>query len=416
MKNKIISISLASILLSSFCITAYAEQLPPTLGDISQTDSGVVSTPADAGAVATPEATPSTPDAAPAALTDQPKPAKAFQDFSDVPVTDPNYTAIIVLRYQGVINGYPDNTFHPAKSLNRVEALKLIFEATQMEMQTGVAPAKFTDTESNAWYSGYLNRALFLEVINGYADGTFRPENEVNLVEFLKMLEIAQKVDLSDVNLNQLAYADTMPGQWYTKYVNYAKIHKLLTPDADNKIFPDKSVTRAQAAEIIYRFRNVLSRPVASTPAGNDTPALIGPVLLKDMALYVSSGYHFALQYPKLWFYATIDNPSADDIRTYGFGPKDLATNPPLVNLELLPDNKNFTPNLVYKTYNYQREEANGVVSFTTKIDGSTRLYRFSGSAAQEEEMLNMLTSLTSDITGLESFNPAEKPAETPAP
>jgi len=41
------------------------------------------------------------------------------------------------LHYQGVLSGYPDNTFRPAQNINRVEALKLIYEATKIERQTG---------------------------------------------------------------------------------------------------------------------------------------------------------------------------------------------------------------------------------------------------------------------------------------
>lgn len=393
MNTKTISKSLAIIILSSIALTAYAEELPPTIGDLGVTASGTSATSVNAGP------TPTATDAS-ASTT-----IKSFEDFKDVPVSDPNYNAIIVLRYQGVITGYSDNTFHPTQSLNRVEALKLIFEAALVELQTGVAPAIFQDTEANVWYSGYLNRALFLEVINGYPDGTFKPERPVNLVEFLKMLEITHKADLTNVELNQLAYADIMPGQWYTKYVNYAKINNLLSPDQENNIFPDRPVTRAQAAEIIYRFRNLLNRPQAETPTGSTSTS--APLLAKDMALYVSTGYRFALQYPKLWFYATVDNLSTASIRTYGFGPKDLTTNPPLVTLELLPDNKDFTPNLIYKTYNYLREEKDAVISLSTKINGSTRIYKFSGSQEQENAMLTMLTSLTANIEGLESYNPA---------
>lgn len=407
MNKKTLSTSLTFIIFSSIALTAYAEQLPPTLGDLGVTASGVTATSATTG-TSTDNGTSSstgTGTSTSTSATGTPSSTRAFEDFKDVPVNAPNYNAIIVLRYQGVLNGYSDNTFRPTQSLNRVEALKLIFEAAQVDLQAGVAPANFADTETTAWYSGYLNRALFLEAVSGYSDGTFKPERPVNLVEFLKMLEIAHKVDLTNVNLNQLAYADIMPGQWYTKYVNYAKINNLLSPDKDNKIFPDQPVTRAAAAEIIYRFRNLLSRPQASTSASG---SVYGPTpLLSTDALYVSVGYHFAVQYPKLWFYATITNLSTADIRTYGFGAKDPTANPPLVTLELLPDNKDFAPNLVYKTYNYLREEKDGVVSLSTKIDGSSRIYKFSGSTEQENNMLTMLTSLTANITGLQSFNPA---------
>ena len=327
--------------------------------------------------------------------------APAFQDFKDVPTTHPYYNAIIVLRYQKVLEGYPDNTFRPDQELNRAEALKLIFEVAKIDLTTGYAPAGFKDVEANAWYMGYLSRALFLEIVNGYPDGTFQPAKSVNLVEFLKMLELAQKVDLTNTNLNQLAYTDIMPGQWYTKYINYAKMYNLVDADADGKVYPEKALTRGRAAEIIYRFRNLLNQPKATTEPVV-TPAPVATIT--DYALYVSASYRFAIQYPKKWFYSNIDNVDTAAIRTYGFGDKDLSINSPIVTLELLPDNTNFQPNLLYKTYNYLKETGdNNIIKLSTKIDGSTRIYRLTGPADQEETMLTMMASLTTNIEGLET-------------
>lgn len=386
MNKKILSISLLLSLVGGN-LTFATDELPTDPGATTATVISNETAPAT-------ETTPTTTTSAEATT-------PAFQDFKDVPTNHPNYNAIIVLRYQKVLEGYPDNTFRPEQELNRVEALKLIFEVAKIDLTNGFSPASFNDLEANAWYMGYLSRALFLEIVNGYPDGSFQPAKSVNLVEFLKMLELAQKVDLSNTNLNQLAYTDIMPGQWYTKYINYAKMYNLVDADADGKVYPEKPLTRARAAEIIYRFRNLLNQPKDATEPVV-TPAPVATIT--DFALYVSASYRFAIQYPKVWFYSSIDNTDATAIRTYGFGPKDLADNPPTVTLELLPDNANFQPNLLYKTYNYLKETGdNNTIKLSTKIDGSSRIYRLTGSADQEETMLTMMASLTANIEGLET-------------
>ncbi len=417
-----------------------AEDLPPVFG--SDNDEGFYSTGTDSGTDSetgstsagsnagdqnSHESSPSPdPTPEPASLVDpeptpEPDPSqpqtqtRAFEDFSDVPVDHPYYNAIIVLRYQGLLKGYEDNTFRPEQPLNRVEALKLVFEAAEITMNNGVAQAQFSDTEEMAWYSGYLNKAVFLEIVSGYADGTFKPGQSVNLVEFLKMLLLAQNVDLSKVNLNQLPYADVMPGQWYSKYINYAKIHDLLHTGEDNLVYPGEALTRARAADIIYRFRNRSVSDSNSNQQDSATPAPSTSVVpVKDFALFVSASQKFAIQYPKVWFYsAFVEKLDPAALAVYGFGPDDLTANPPLVTLELLPDSEEFATNLYSDGFIYLREEkaatdgAAAAVVLSAKIDGSTRIYRLTGPAEQEANMLTMLKSLTVNIDGLESYNPA---------
>lgn len=434
MNKSKISLILAITLLGANFNLAFAlpaEQLPPGLNDPSVTTPAV--TPADAPVPTLTSVSPSTTLTELPANTTTTTPVKstpAFQDFKDVPVTHPYYNAIIVLRYQGLLNGYADNTFRPDQEINRAEALKLIFEVAKIDIATGIAPVKFKDTDETSWYAGYLNKAVYLEVANGYADGTFKPEKNVNLVEFLKMLEIAQKVDLSKTDLKQLPYTDVAPGQWYSKYINYAKINALVDVDKDGKVYPEKALTRGRVSEILYRFRNMKNKDqsvaassttVAPAPAASTT---FSPE--KDFALYVSATHKFAIQYPKKWFYSSLDNTDKTAIRTYGYGPKDLSLNAPVITLELLPDSATYKADLIYKNVSYFKDlKDNGHITVSAKIEGSTRIYRLTGPAEQETTMLNMLNTLTTDIAGLETtvvvpvapvVVPDPTPEPTPAP
>jgi hypothetical protein len=399
MKKPIVFLLGTITLNALFLNLAWAEELPAMLGETATTTSVETTTTEEETSVETSSETELTTETA---ETEKP----AFEDFDDVPVNHPYYNAVIVLRYQGILNGYPDNTFRPEQPLNRVEALKLIFEVADIPLTNGIAQASFSDTETNAWYSGYLNKATYLEVVAGYPDGSFRPSDPVNAVEFLKMLLIAQKADLSNVNLMEIPYADVIPGQWYSKYVNYAKIHDLLQTSKENEIFPAEPFTRGRAADTIYRYRNMLAKPTAPTDTTNESS---GVKLMPDFALYVSQSYLFAIQYPKLWFYSSIPNLEANAIRTYGFGPDDLEKNLPKIRLELLPDNADFKTNQVYNNnFYYFWESGGGFTWLSAKVEGSSRIYRVSGAPENEEIMLKMLMSITTDIDYLASYNPAE--------
>jgi len=105
------------------------------------------------------------------------------------------------LKSRGIINGYPDGTFKPDQFVNRAEALKLILGAVKVEIPTDAAMglAGFSDVDGGQWYAPYLRKALSMGVVEGYPDGTFRPAQTVNLVENLKILIKAENIDLSGV-------------------------------------------------------------------------------------------------------------------------------------------------------------------------------------------------------------------------
>lgn len=416
MSKKIISILFITALLTQTALAAY-DELPPVTGSTEVETATTSSTESSTTESTETEDTSSTTSGttATSTLKTEIKTEKAFEDFADVSVDHPYYNAVILLRYQGLLKGYPDNTFRPDQPLNRVEALKLIFELASIDLNTGIAPASFTDIEKNTWYTGYLNRAVFLEIVGGYPDGSFKPSQSVNLVEFLKMLEIAQKADLSKTNLSQIPYGDVRPGEWYSKYVNFAKINGLVDSDASNNIRPAEPLTRGRAAEIIRRYSNFLKQAKPTTPTTDDTSSP-APEVAKDFGVYVSTSYKFAIQYPRNWFYSNIDNTDQTAIRTYGFGPKDLTENPAQVVLELLPDDKDFAANQEYKGFMFKKAILeDGRLQFSAKINGSSRVYRLTGAAADEASLLVMIASLTANIEGLETTTYGTAGTTTPA-
>lgn len=185
-------------------------------------------------------------------------PALAATGFSDLSETHANYTAIMDLQERGIIGGYPDGTYKPDQTVNRVEALKIILLGAGVDVETANGTAVFTDTNQNEWYAKYVNKAVSLKIVEGYPDGSFKPSNTINLVEALKIVQLANEIDLSDTDVSSDPFADAYAGQWYAPYLQYAKDKNLVDADALNKIYPDRGMTRGMLAEIIYRLIYVL--------------------------------------------------------------------------------------------------------------------------------------------------------------
>lgn len=172
--------------------------------------------------------------------------------FSDVPYSHPYSTSISFLESYKVIDGYDDGTYKPDSLINRAEFLKIALEATKVKLDNEV-PTGFTDTDESAWYAPYVRKAKTEGWIQGYSDGTFKPEQEINKVEALKMLGEIQEWDrLTLPEVPETAFKDTYRFIWYSPYVHFAKENDLLF-EATDYLYPDQKINRGYMAELVYR-------------------------------------------------------------------------------------------------------------------------------------------------------------------
>lgn len=184
--------------------------------------------------------------------------------YSDVDLGHPEYVAIKYLSETGVIKGYEDGSFKPSNLINRAEALKMILEAnglvTPEYIQENSAgginfnsePLPFSDVYKSLWYYPYLKKALEKEIINGYPDGTFKPEKTVNRAESFKITMESDDVILPEVTENP--FADVSKEDWFANYMLEAKIREIVYITMQNTVNPSKEMTRSQFAELVYRY------------------------------------------------------------------------------------------------------------------------------------------------------------------
>lgn len=108
---------------------------------------------------------------------------------SDVEGTD-YANAVGRLEALDIIVGYEDGTFKPDNSITRAEFAAIAIRALGMEdiAIDSVANTKFADVRGTHWASGYINLATAQGIIVGYPDGTFKPEAQVTYSEAIAML------------------------------------------------------------------------------------------------------------------------------------------------------------------------------------------------------------------------------------
>ncbi len=174
----------------------------------------------------------------------------SIEIFTDVNTSSDNAAAIDYLKTSGIISGYSDGSFKPKNSLNRAELLKILVEGTGYSPDETVYKNCFPDVKAD-WYAKYVCYAKEQGWISGYPDGTFKPSNNVNKAEALKMLLEVFVVDLQTPEENP--FKDVFKNEWYATYIYTAKSMGLLEETGQN-YSPGTNITRGQISENIYRL------------------------------------------------------------------------------------------------------------------------------------------------------------------
>jgi len=114
-------------------------------------------------------------------------------DFNDVPESHPYYDAIQSLVVRGVINGYADGTFKPDATITRAEFCKMVIFALNLGSvaEGEVTETGFPDVATNHWAASNIKVAYDMGIINGFDDGTFKPEENVTFEQSVKMVVCA---------------------------------------------------------------------------------------------------------------------------------------------------------------------------------------------------------------------------------
>lgn len=187
-------------------------------------------------------------------------PLNAFAFFDDVDSSTPYQPEILWMQSSGIIQGYGDGNFGPDNCVTRAEFLKMLFNA--FETSTVDYSHNFPDVQANSWYEPYVETALAQEVIEGYPDGTFKPNQCVNRVEATKMaLEFAiasEIISASDYTpqFPDLMFDDSYRQAWYAPYLNTAFQKNFLGTAhlATSNFQPASDMSRKEVSVLLYRL------------------------------------------------------------------------------------------------------------------------------------------------------------------
>ncbi len=177
--------------------------------------------------------------------------------YTDVSISSLYCDAIEWTASEGIFLGYADNTFKPNDPINRVELLKVILEAYNADiLPDDGTNLGFIDVNIGAWYMPYIRTGKDLGVFHGdWGYYTARPGDTVNRAEALKMifetLDVQRGYDLGYCTDN---YDDIPAYAWYYDYACEANKYNLFV---GSSLYPSLKSTRGEVAELLYKLHNV---------------------------------------------------------------------------------------------------------------------------------------------------------------
>lgn len=115
----------------------------------------------------------------------------------------------------------------------------------------------FSDVEEGSPYFVSISYLEKFGIVNGYDDGTFKPYDDVNRAEALKMLTIASGLFIdSEIKAleteEERPFSDTPASAWYTNYISAAKVEGIVNGFPDGSFKPTQSITLAESLKILF--------------------------------------------------------------------------------------------------------------------------------------------------------------------
>ncbi len=173
--------------------------------------------------------------------------------------TDEN--GIIILpgkEHKAYIFGYNDGSFRPDNDMTRSEAAAIFARLIAEEKgETVSGKATFSDVPSTDWAYGYIGYLEKYDIIKGYSDGTFRPNDAVTRAEFVTMAvryyDLFNDVKKSGYTVN---YTDLTKSYWAYTDIAYAKHIGWLNGYADGTFKGDNNITRAEVVTVTNHATN----------------------------------------------------------------------------------------------------------------------------------------------------------------
>ena len=143
----------------------------------------------------------------------------SVNNFSDVNGGEWYNDAISTMANAGIVQGYPDGTFHPNATVTRAELATMAARFYQLSSGT----LNFTDVPVGHWAYQYISSAVTKGWVAGYPDGTFKPDSSITRAETITLINrVIGRDTLGSTGTDVNTWLDNTDDAWYYEAIQAA--------------------------------------------------------------------------------------------------------------------------------------------------------------------------------------------------
>lgn len=157
-----------------------------------------------------------------------------------------SYPLLVVGGHESYMSGEEGARFYPDRAMTRAEMAQVLYNL--LASYPPVTDGSFSDVSAGAWYATEVNTLVELDVLSGYEDGTFRPNNAVTRAEFVTA--VCKCFD--SLSTGSAGFSD-VSGHWAEGFINQAVAEDWISGFPDGTFRPDESIQRCQVTAILNK-------------------------------------------------------------------------------------------------------------------------------------------------------------------
>ena len=182
--------------------------------------------------------------------------------FLDVAPQDWYFDEIDFAATKGLLNGVAPMEYAPNDGLTRAMFVTMLHRLLSGKQLTPEAvELSFTDLEQDAWYEDAVFWAAHNGIVDGYEDGSFRPDRKISREEMCVILDRLLTMLKKNVEADELTFSDTERiAPWAAESVARLVKTGVIRGQENNRFAPTATATRAEAATVLHRLYDLVAK------------------------------------------------------------------------------------------------------------------------------------------------------------
>ncbi|MBQ3262560.1 MAG: S-layer homology domain-containing protein [Oscillospiraceae bacterium] len=187
------------------------------------------------------------------------------------PTAQPTGPVLDNVTHNSYLSGYPDGTVHPNAGITRAEVATIIYRLMTEETRTFYYTRvnAFSDVPSFEWFNDQISTLARASVLGGYPDGSFHPNSPITRAELATILTRLTVLEKTETEVTPVNFKD-LAGHWAAANIRNAAANGWVNGYPDGTFRPDQNVTRAEAVTMVNRMLG-RNPSVLTTTAGMKT-------------------------------------------------------------------------------------------------------------------------------------------------